>query len=149
MVKRRPSRPNIAAARVPDSGGGVPKALLGAAVSAVAAASMCAVLLGGHFGGSRSNPSAVTVRAVHNGAALGVGEPGDPPSQPFDHKLTAGDFDAAGEQPYAVFAAVDGRRLQCAPKHLARALVVADTACFVRTRTSCCCIGALTLLRTV
>lgn len=131
MGKGKPARPKHAAARVPDSGVGVPKALLGAAVGAVVAAGVCAVLFGGHFGGSRSNRSAVTVRAIHNGAALGVGEPGDAPSQPFDHNLTAGDFDAAGEQPYAVFAAVDGRRLECAPQHLAR-LVVAAWALTIR-----------------
>ena len=90
---------------------GVPMAWLGA-IGTVAAAGVCALLFGGDLGGDRSSRSAVTVRAIHNGDPLGVGEPGDPSAQPFDHNLTARDFDPAGEQPYAVFSASGGRKLE-------------------------------------
>jgi hypothetical protein len=82
------------------------------AIGTVAAAGVCALMFGGNLDGDGSSHSAVSVRAIHNGDPLGVGEPGDPSAQPFDHNLTARDFDPAREQPYAVFSASDGRKLE-------------------------------------
>ena len=94
------------------SGRGVPVAWLGAA-GAVGVAGLCALLFGGV--GRSSSREAVTVRAIHNGAPLGAGETGELPAQPFEHNLTASDFDVDGGQRYSVFSAADGRRLECEP----------------------------------
>ena len=111
MGKGKPSRAKTPAAKPPE---GVPMVWLGA-IGTVAAAGVCGLLFGGNLGGSGASRSAVTVRAIHNGDPIGVGEPGDPSAQPFDHNLTARDFDSAGKQPYAIFSALDGRKLEYVP----------------------------------